>query len=161
MQNSRLTTIVTQTAGSDIPSIHSVTLIDSLLGSHRRGEMLMLLATEKVAKEKYIKRNDESAEKLAKELAAYEKIIDTDAEKKLIGEFKSAWGAYLAEYPKIKELALQEVSGEDTSKQILGASSKSFNLALAALEGLEKVNIEQSHKESWLGENIQIAETLR
>ncbi len=146
VQNNRLATIIGQTVGSDIPSIHSITQIESLVGSHRRGEMLMLLATEKEAKEKYIKRNDESTEKLTKEQAAYEKIMDTDEEKKLYGEFKSAWNAYLAEYPKIKELAIQGGSPEDVAKGILGGSSKSFNLALASLEGLEKINIEQSQK---------------
>ncbi|MFA7406131.1 MAG: MCP four helix bundle domain-containing protein, partial [Pelobacteraceae bacterium] len=148
VQNNRLTTIVAQTAGSDIPSIHSITLIESLVGSHRRGETLMLLAFEKDAKEKYIKRNEESVEKLSKEQAVYEKIMDTEEEKKLFGEFKAAWSAYLAEYPRIKELALQGASGEEVSKTILGASSKTFNSALAALEGLEKINIEQSQKES-------------
>ncbi len=148
VQNSRLTTIVVQTAGSDIPRIHSIAQFQSLVGNHRRGEALMLLATEKDVKEKYIKRNEESVEKLSKEQTAYEKIIDTDAERKLFGEFKSVWGAYLAEYPKIKELALQGGSAENTSKLILGASSKTFNLALAALEGLEKINIELSQKVS-------------
>jgi hemerythrin-like metal-binding protein len=148
IQSNKLSSIVGQTAGSDIPSIHSITQIESLVGSHRRGEMLMLLATEKEAKEKYIKRNDECAEKLVKEQAVYEKIMDTDEEKKLFGDFKTAWSAYLAEYPKIKEMALQGGSSEDVAKTIFGASSKSFNAALAALESLEKINIEQSQKES-------------
>ena len=148
VQNSRLTTIIGQTAGSDIPSIHAVTVMESLIGSHRRGETLMLLATEKDVKDKYIKRNEESAEKLVKEQAVYEKIMDTDAEKKLFEEFKTAWSAYLAEYPKIKEIALLGGSSEDVSKLILGVSSKTFNQALAALDGLEKINIEQSQKEN-------------
>ena len=148
VQNSKLSTIVTQVSGADIPSIHSISQFQSLVGSHRRGEALMLLATEKEVKEKYIKRNEESVEKLSKEQAAYEKIIDTAEENKLFGEFKSAWMAYLAEYPKIRDLALQGGSEEDKAKLILGASSKSFNLALAALDGLEKINIEQSQKES-------------
>jgi hemerythrin-like metal-binding protein len=148
VQNNRLTKTVSQTVGIDIPSIHSITQIQSLVGSHRRGETLMLLATEKEVKEKYIKRNDESVEKLSKEQGVYEKIMDTDEEKKLFGEFKSAWGAYLAEYPKIKDFALQGGSEDDRAKLILGTSSKTFNLALAALDGLEKINIEQSQKES-------------
>jgi hemerythrin-like metal-binding protein len=148
VQNSRLTATVTQTASSDIPSIHSITQIESLVGSHRRGEMLMLLATEKEAKEKYIKRNEETAEKLSKEQAIYEKIMDTEFEKKQFGEFKSAWSTYIAAYPAIKEFAIQGGNDEDRAKLILGGSSKSFNLALAALEVLEKNNIEQSQKES-------------
>jgi hemerythrin-like metal-binding protein len=148
VQNSRLSTIVAQISGSDIPSIHSITMIESLVGSHRRGETLMLLATEKETKEKYIKRNEESVEKLSKEQTIFEKFMDTEEEKKLFGEFKSAWSAYLAEYPNIKEMALQGGSEEEMSKLILGTSSKTFNGALAALEKLEKINIEQSQKES-------------
>lgn len=159
VQNNRMGTIVSQTAGSDIPSIHSISQIESLVGSHRRGETLMLLATEKDAKEKYITRNDESVEKLNKEVAVYEKIMDTEAEKKLFGEFKVAWIAYLAEYPKVKEMALQGASAEDMSKLILGTSSKTFNAALAALEGLEKLNIEQSQKES--SEALTVANSTR
>ncbi len=148
VQNNRLTRIGSQTAGSDIPSIHSITLIQSLLGSHRRGETLMLLATEKEVKEKYVNRNDDSAEKLTKELVVYEKLIDTDEEKKLFSEFKSAWSAYLAAYPKIKETAFQGGSEEERAKIILGESSKTFNVALKALDGLEKINIDQSQKKS-------------
>ncbi len=148
VQTSRLTTIVAQTVDSDIPSIHGVTQIQSLVGSHRRGETLMFLVTEKDAKEKYIKRNEEAVEKLSAVQATYEKIMDTDEEKKLYGEFKSAWSAYLAEYPKIKEMAFQGGSGEDVSKLILGTSSKTFNQVLAALDGLEKINIEQSQQKS-------------
>lgn len=148
VQNGRLATIIGQMAGNDIPSVHSVTQMQGLLGSHRRGEMLMLLATEKEAKEKYIKRNEETAEKLGKEQAACEKVLDTEEEKKLYAEFKAAWGNYLAEYPKIKELALQEGSPEDASQLILGASSKTFNAALVALDNLEKINIDQPQKKS-------------
>ena len=42
-QTNRLSTTVAQTASSDIPSIHSITQIEALVGSHRRGEMLMFL----------------------------------------------------------------------------------------------------------------------
>jgi hemerythrin-like metal-binding protein len=148
VQNSRLATIVGQIAGSDIPSVHSITQMQSLLGSHRRGEMLMLLATEKEAKEKYIKRNEEASEKFTKEQAEYEKLIDSDDEKKIFADLKSAWSGYLQEYPKIKEFAQQEGYSEDASKAILGASSKAFNAALSALDSLEKTNLDQSQKKS-------------
>ncbi len=148
VQNSRLTSIVSQTVGSDIPSINTITQIESLVGSHRRGEMLMLLASEKDLKEKYLKRNEESAEKLAKALAEFEKFMDSPEEKKLYTEFKTALGVYLTEYPKIKEMAQQGGSVEDMSKLILGVASKSFNQTLAALEGLKKVNVEQSKARS-------------
>jgi hemerythrin-like metal-binding protein len=148
VQNGRLTSIVARTAGSDIPGIHSATLIESLTGSHRRGELLMLLATDKSSKEKYVKRNEEAVEKLSKALSEYEKLMNSEEEKRLYNEFKAAWGVYSAEYPKVKELALQGGSSEEVSKLILGASSTSFNQALSALDRLEKYNIEQTQRES-------------
>jgi len=57
VQNNRLATIVGQTAGSDIPNIHSITQMEGFVGSHRRGEMLMLLITEQGGKDKYVRRN--------------------------------------------------------------------------------------------------------
>jgi len=148
VQNSRLASITSSIAKSDIPSIHSITAINAMVGSHRRGEMLMLLAMEKEAKEKYVKRNEENKAKIATELAAYEKIADSAEEKKLIADFKAAWEAYLAAYPKIVETALLGTQGEEAAKAILGASSKTFNQALESLDGLEKFNIDQSQKSS-------------
>ena len=148
VQNNRLATIVGQTAGSDIPNIHSITQMEGLVGSHRRGEMLMLLITDKEGKEKYVRRNEDSVERLAREQTAYEKIMNTDEEKRLYGDFKSAWATYLAEYQKVKRLALQGGNSEEKAQVILGTSSKSFNKALAAIDGLQKVSIEQSNKVS-------------
>ena len=159
VQNSRLTSIVARTAGSDIPSIHSTTLMEGLVGGHRRGELLMLLATEKDLKENYVKRNEDAVEQLSRAQSEYEKIMNSEEEKKLYNEFKSAWAVYLPNIRKVKELALQGGSSEDMSKMILGTSSKSFNQALSALDRLEKFNIEQSQKEN--NGALAIANTTR
>src|SRR5262245_36328198 len=78
VQNGRLSSMAGKIVGSDIPSIHSATALNSFVGSHRRAEMLMIIAPKMEDKEKYIKRNDEILEKLKKEQAAYEKLIDAD-----------------------------------------------------------------------------------
>jgi hemerythrin-like metal-binding protein len=153
VQNSRLSRALTQTVDGNIPSIQSVARIERLVGSHRRAESSMLLAVDKESKDKYIKRNDESADKVAQLQAEYEKLMGSDEEKKLFGEFKSAWKGYLDGYPKIKDLALQGVNGNDVAAA-LADSSKSFHAALAALEELEKFNIEQSKKISSGAMNI-------
>jgi len=159
VQNSRLTNIVARTAGSDIPGIHAATLIKSLVGSHRRGELLMLLATEKDSKEKFVKRNDNAVEMIAKTQSEYEKLLASEEEKSLYNEFKSAWGVYSAEYQKIKDAAFRGASAEDISKLILGASSTSFNQALSALDKLEQINIDLSQKEN--NRALAIANTTR
>ncbi len=148
VQNGRLKAAVTRIADGDMPSIHSVTEIQSLVGSHRRGEMLLLLAVDQATRDKYIKRNEESTDKLAKELAAYEKLMDTETEKKAYSEFKNAWNAYLAAYPEITAFAVKGGTEEERAKLIFGASSKTFNEALKALTTLEDVNVNQSQKES-------------
>ncbi|NVN91313.1 MAG: bacteriohemerythrin [Desulfuromonadales bacterium] len=148
VQNSRLTSITSDIAKGDIPRIHSVTSINALVGSHRRGEMLMLLAMEKDAKEKYIKRNEESVEKIRTELTVYEKLVVSDDEKKLLTEFMASWNDYLGVYPKIRDIALQGTQGIDAANAVLGASSKTFNKALAALDSLEKLHREHSREAS-------------
>ena len=148
IQNGRISSSTETISASQIPGMRAVTALDGLVGSHRRGEMLMFLAVDKDVKEKYIRRNDEAIEKAKVEQMAYEKLINTEAERKLYAEFKDAWKSYLSEYPKIKELALQESTGDEVSAIVMGASSTSFNQALKALDSLKKVVIEQSQQES-------------
>ncbi|MEI6306663.1 MAG: methyl-accepting chemotaxis protein, partial [Deltaproteobacteria bacterium] len=146
VQNNRLSKLTGQITSADIPSISSISAIDGMVGSHRRGEMLMFLALDEAGKEKYSKRNEETSAKLAKEQAVYEKLIDGEEEKKNYETFKKAWEVYLSEYPKLKELALKGKFDEEASKAILGASSKAFNQTLEALDLMKKANIEQSDK---------------
>jgi len=148
IQNNRLSTVSSSIAKGDVPCIHSVTSINALVGSHRRGEMLMLLATTKDVKEKYLKRNEESIRKVETELMAYDKLVVADDEKKLLADFKGQWGEYLAGSKKIEEIALQGTQGEVAAGVILGDSSTAFNKALAALEGLEKKHIAHSQNAS-------------
>lgn len=148
VQNGRLSTLTGQIATSDLPSMNHVSNIDGFVGSHRRGELLMLLTASKEDKEKYFKRNEEAVEKLQQELAAYEKMADTQEEKKQLAEFKQAWTAYLAEYPKLKELAALGKVDEEVVKAVMGASSKTFNQTLSVLANLKKINVEQSQKAS-------------
>lgn len=147
VQNNRLSHAVTQTVDGDIPSLRTAAMIERLVGSFRRAESSMFLATDQEGKDKYIKRNEDSAAKISQLQTDYEKVMDSDEEKKLFGEFKSAWATHLTEYPKTKELALQGATLTELSAA-LSASSKSFHASLAALEELEKFNIEQSKKRS-------------
>jgi len=148
VQNGRLSTLTGQIATSDLPSMNQVSNIDGFVGSHRRGVLLMLLTSSKEDKERYFKRNEEAAEKLQQELTSYEKMADTQEEKKQLVEFKLAWTAYLAEYPKLKELAVLGKVDEEVVKAVMGESSKTFNQTLSVLTNLKKINVEQSQKAS-------------
>jgi methyl-accepting chemotaxis protein len=147
IENTRLNTIAKDIATIQIPAIQAIANMNALVGSYRRAELLMTLASDKQDQEKYIKRNKETLEKLKKEQATYETLMDTEDERKGYADFKKSWEAYLAEYPKIEQLALEN-NDEDAAKLIMGTSSKMFNQALAALEGIAKFNVDQTQKQS-------------
>ncbi|KAB0671202.1 methyl-accepting chemotaxis protein [Oryzomonas sagensis] len=134
-------------AQKQVPGILSVARISDLFGSLRRGELLMVVSNNPEDIDKYIKRNQETAEKLRKEQAAYEKMIDTDEERKLYGEFTKALQRYLAETPKVAEMALQNKDTE-AGELIRGASSKYFNQALKALDATVENQAKQTTTES-------------
>ncbi|MGE3550220.1 MAG: methyl-accepting chemotaxis protein, partial [Geobacter sp.] len=159
VQNSRIGTLASEIATTQIPAIHSVTAMNALLGSHRRGELLMVIAPQPADKEKYAQRNESMTEKFKQEQAAYEKLLASPEEKAVYDEFKQAWETYLAAYPAIKDAAQQGADQATSAALIMGASSKSFNQALAALDKLEKFAIDQSEKES--SRALAISKTTR
>lgn len=148
IQNGRIGADTSDMANVQVPSMDAISTMNSLLGSHRRGELLMTIAPKPEDKDKYVKRNAEMTEKFKKEQAIYEKLMDSDEEKAAYQEFKQTMEAYLNEYTKIKDAALQGASLDVSSGLILGESSKMFNKALAALDKLEKLNIDQAKKDA-------------
>ena len=129
-------------AQSELPSLVSISKISDLFGSFRRGELLEIVSDKKEDIEKYLKRNQETQEKMNKEMSAFEKMLDS-SEKKNFSEFTAAWNAYLAENPKIVALALENKDAE-AGELARGASSKSFNQALKSLEALRELQVKQT-----------------
>lgn len=130
-----------------LPGLLSISRISDYFGSYRRGELLEVLSEKKEDIEKYVKRNSEMLEKLKSEQQVYEKLMDSDAEKKAYAEFTAALPLYLAENPKIVALALENKDVE-ASELVRGASSKNFNLALKALEAIMAAQVKQTVKDS-------------
>jgi methyl-accepting chemotaxis protein len=119
-------------ANNQMPSLRVVSELDAVVGSLRRGELLVAVCQDKDGKTKYLKRMDADLEKIKQKQAVYEKLIDSEPERKSYAEFVSAWGPYLEAHPKVVEAALQN-NPVATDKVIRGNSSKYFNLAIAAL----------------------------
>jgi methyl-accepting chemotaxis protein len=130
-------------AKRDLPAMLSITKISDFFGSHRRGELLLIISEKKEDMEKYSKRNRESQEKLAREQEILEKYLDTDSERKDFAEFSASWKSYLAEDPKIVAFAMENKDAE-ASELARGASSKFFNQALKSLENLREQQIKQT-----------------
>ena len=128
----RLNAGISDLADNQMPALRVVGELDALVGSLRRGELLVAVSQDPGGKAKYLKRMDADIEKIKQKQAAYEKLIDSEPERKSYAEFISAWGSYLAAHPKVVEMAMQN-NPVETDKAIKGDSSKFFNLAIAAL----------------------------
>jgi methyl-accepting chemotaxis protein len=128
----KLNSAIEDLANNQMPALRVVSELDALVGSLRRGELLVAVCQDKDGKAKYLKRMDADLEKIKQKQAVYEKLIDSEPERKSYAEFVSAWGPYLEAHPKVVEAALQN-NPVETDKVIRGNSSKYFNLAIAAL----------------------------
>jgi len=133
MTLTKLNGAIDDLANNQMPGLRAVGELDALVGSFRRGELLVAVCQEKEGKEKYLKRMATDLEKIKRQQGVYEKLIDSEPERKSYSEFTSAWGPYLAAHPKVVEVALQNNPAE-SDKVIRGESSKYFNLAIAALD---------------------------
>jgi len=134
-------------ANSQIPGMVAISSLSEAFGSFRRGELLAVLSEKKEDIEKYIKRNQEAVEKINKYRAAYEKLVDTEVEKKSFAEFNTALEPFLAESKKIMELALENKDAE-ASDLVRGTSSKQFNIALKALQASMEAQVKEATKEA-------------
>ncbi len=136
--------VIKNLAENQITGVRAVGELDAQVGSYRRSELLLALSQDAVAKDKYIKRLASDLEKIKKLQALYEKLIDTDEERKTYDEFKKAWSSYSEQTPKVTELALQN-NVVEVDKLIRGESSKFFNAAITALKANQDAQLKITH----------------
>jgi methyl-accepting chemotaxis protein len=158
MELASITTKAEDIAGKQLPGLLSLSKMSDGFGSYRRSELLAVLSEKKEDIEKYQARSQEALEKLNKEMATYQKMVDSGDEKKAFKEFSEALPLYQAETPKIMALALENKDAE-AADLVRGASSKHFN---AALKGLQKTT-EAQVKEvvSTTKEAVQVSASTR
>jgi len=139
--------VIGDLAENQIVGIRSAGQLDALVGSFRRGELLAGMAQDPAAREKYLKRMSDDLEKIKNQQAAYEKLIDSDQERKTYDDFKKAWTSYAAESPKVVELVRQgNITAIDSA--IRGDSSKYFNQAIAALKANQDFQLKIAQEQS-------------
>ena len=139
--------VIGDLADQQIGGIRAAAELDALVGSFRRGELLAGISQDPAAQEKYLKRMAGDLEKIKNQQAAYEKLIDSDAERKTYDSFQKAWTLYAAENPKIVELVRQnKIAAIDAA--IRGDSSKYFNQAITALKANQDAQIRIAHDQS-------------
>jgi methyl-accepting chemotaxis protein len=136
--------VIGDLADNQITGIRAAAELDAMVGSFRRGELLLAISQSDAAKEKYINRMAQDVEKIKKQAAVYEKMIDSEAERKTYQEFVKAWAGYTAENPKVIELARQNKTAE-VDAAIRGDSSKYFNQAIKALDSNQEAQIKIAH----------------
>jgi len=139
--------VVEDLAGKAVAGVRAVASVDDMVTSFRRGELLLAISQDADGKEKYIKRMTDDAEQLKVRCAEYEKFIDSPEERKSFDEFTHNWQLFLAEHPRIVELARQSRIPE-ADAAIRGNSSKYFNLAIKALKANEDAQLTAAQEES-------------
>ncbi len=139
--------VVKDLAENQITGIRTAGELDALVGSYRRGELLLSLSQDAAAKDKYIKRLSVDLEKIKGQQAAYEKFIDTEAERKTYEAYSKAWTSYSQLTAKVAELALQNNIVE-VDKLIRGDSSKYFNAAIVALKANQDAQLKIAQESS-------------
>jgi len=140
-------------AQKQLPALFTLSKMSEAFGSYRRGELLAIISEKKEDIEKYGKRNQEAQERLTKEMAAFEKLIDSEAERKSFKEFSDALPLYLAESPKVLAAALENKDAE-AGELVRGASSKHFNASLKALNATIETQVNEVDKETKTGATI-------
>jgi methyl-accepting chemotaxis protein len=131
-----------------LPGLLSLTKFNDQFGTFRRGELAMILVHgQKDLVDKYIERNQETLDKMKKEPATFEKLFETDEEKKMYGEVTKAMQLYFAEYPKIIQLVQEDKEAEATAL-MRGDSSKYFYQALKALQAIAEDQTKQTVTQS-------------
>ena len=139
--------VIGDLADNQITGIRAAAQLDALVGSFRRGELLAGMAQEAAVKEKYLKRMSDDLEKIRKQQAVYEKLIDSEEERKTYDEFKKAWTSYAAESPRIVDL-IRLNNAVEIDSAIRGNSSKYFNQAIAALKANQDFQIKIAQAQS-------------
>ena len=147
--------VIQDLADNHLAVIRAAAQLDALVGSFRRGELLVTISQDDAAKAKYIKRMSEDLSKITDQQAIYEKLIDSDGERKTYDDFKKAWSVYVAENPKIIELAKQNNIAL-VDPVIRGVSSTNFNAAIASLKANQdgQLQLAQSQSKSIYKSNI-------
>lgn len=135
---------MTQEISTDImPGMNFLGEISEHFGSFRRGELLMVAATEKEIVEKYVTRSDDDAKKIGELMGSYENMLKNEEDRKIFGDFKNALSGYMAEHPALVDLALHNRHDEAVAAS-RGDSSTRFNAALAALGRLKEAYFTES-----------------
>lgn len=106
-----------------LPSVKMLGRVLVDVNELRRAELQTALSTSDTAADKFRKRFDRSLEDLAKDAAAYEKLITSEQEQKLYDEFKKTWSLYLIEHQKVME-TVKEGKHEESIALLQGESSK-------------------------------------
>ena len=114
-------------ANNLIPAITAMSIIDSQLNLNRRGEIQACTKTSPEELAKYSKRQTETMEKVNKAIDGFEKLQNSDFEKKSLGTFKTQIAEYYKDSAKTFEVAKTE-DLEETIKTMRTVSKNSYDI---------------------------------
>jgi methyl-accepting chemotaxis protein len=133
-----------------LPSIKAIADVESSLNSARRAALRHVLETEPSAKQTQRTVHDEIIKnKLPEQLAVYEKLISSPAEKSLYDTFRAGLSVAIGHEHRLIELSDGGEAGLAAARQFANVeSAKSFANAMTAISALVRLNAEGSAKEA-------------
>ena len=126
-------------AGSIVPSITALSMVDSQLNLNRRGEIQACTKVTPEELERYSKRQPETMARVGKALDGFQQLPLSEAEKRSTGELKIKIADYYRDAAKTFELA-KSGTIDESLKQMRSVSKKSYDLAQKGISDLIEQN---------------------
>ena len=128
-------------ATSWLPSVESLGRVNAALSFHRHQEFRHVMSVSDVEKREFDTRLAEGKARLARERAAYEKLITSAEERAGYDAFGQAFDAYLASSRKLIESSGKGEAAVDQTRDLLrGESMQGYAQAGQALDRLIGIN---------------------
>ena len=142
-QTSRINDNVVDLAQNWLPSVKVLGELRAQANGVRRATLRHLLEAEKAGKDTQSTVHDEIADKkLPATLAAYEKLVSSPEETKLLEQIKALWAAYLEDDKKLIALSNGGASSFDDARALsTGKSASSFGKVLKVIEEDVELNV--------------------
>lgn len=143
----------TDLASNWMPSIQAAVSVRYGLSRYRSMELQHVLSQDKAGMDLYEQKMAATMETLKKDQQAYEALISEPEERRLYGEFKTLFDAYLGMHSKVVTLS-HELKAEEATALMRGDGARLYTEIETKLNEIVKVNQVGGEKAGQLGEQI-------
>jgi methyl-accepting chemotaxis protein len=125
------------------PSVQFTSMMRTDMSGLRRSELAHILSTDEAGYSKYEKLMEQYNQELKQQQSAYEALVDSDQERKLLEDFKREWNGYLALSPKVVAASRAHDQAEAT-RLVQGDTRIQYGKAEKAIADLIDLKTQQT-----------------